>query len=38
MGTLRRSGPWTVPSRIRMQSVMGSVTVRYPYRLAGHRF
>ena len=29
MGTLRRSGPWTVPSRIRVQSVMGSVILDF---------
>jgi hypothetical protein len=29
MGTLRRSGPWTVPARIRVQSVMGSVILDF---------
>ena len=29
MGTLRRSGPWTVPSRILVQSVMGSVILDF---------
>ena len=29
MGTLRRSGPWTVPSRIRVQSVMGTVILDF---------
>ncbi len=29
MGTLRRSGPWTVSSRIRVQSVMGSVILDF---------
>jgi hypothetical protein len=29
MGSLRRSGPWTVPSRIRVQSVMGSVILDF---------
>ena len=29
MGTLRRSGPWTVPPRIRVQSVMGSVILDF---------
>jgi hypothetical protein len=29
MGTLRRSGPWTVPSCIRVQSVMGSVILDF---------
>jgi Domain of unknown function (DUF1707) len=29
MGTLRRAGPWTVPSRIRVQSVMGSVVLDF---------
>ena len=29
MGTLRRSGPWAVPSRIRVQSVMGSVILDF---------
>ena len=29
MGTLRRSGTWTVPSRIRVQSVMGSVILDF---------
>ena len=29
MGTLRRSGPWTVPSHIRVQSVMGSVILDF---------
>jgi hypothetical protein len=29
MGTLRRSGAWTVPSRIRVQSVMGSVVLDF---------
>jgi Domain of unknown function (DUF1707) len=29
MGTLKRSGPWTVPSRIRVQSVMGSVILDF---------
>jgi DUF1707 SHOCT-like domain len=29
MGTLRRAGPWTVPSRIRVQSVMGSVILDF---------
>jgi hypothetical protein len=29
MGTVRRAGPWTVPSRIRVQSVMGSVVLDF---------
>ena len=29
MGTLRRSGPWTVPSQIRVQSVMGTVILDF---------
>jgi hypothetical protein len=29
MGTVRRSGSWTVPSRIRVQSVMGSVVLDF---------
>jgi hypothetical protein len=29
MGTLRRAGPWAVPSRIRVQSVMGSVILDF---------
>jgi hypothetical protein len=29
MGTLRRSGPWTVPSHIRIQSVMGTVILDF---------
>jgi hypothetical protein len=29
MGTVRRSGPWTVPPRIRVQSVMGSVILDF---------
>ena len=29
IGTLRRSGPWTVSSRIRVQSVMGSVILDF---------
>jgi Domain of unknown function (DUF1707) len=28
-GTLRRSGPWTVPSRIKVQSVMGTVILDF---------
>lgn len=29
IGTLRRAGPWTVPSRIRVQSIMGSVVLDF---------
>jgi hypothetical protein len=29
MGTLRRSGPWTVPSRVQVQSVMGTVILDF---------
>ena len=29
MGTLRRAGPWAVPSHIRVQSVMGSVILDF---------
>ena len=35
MGDLRRSGAWTVPGRIRVQSLMGSVVLDWTRRVSG---